>query len=336
MGYLRFHIEKMKGSKEISHAHEHNMRLGNCDNADASKSHLNRDILVREEDYQEFIKRRINELNRYGRGKQALRKDAVKGVEICIGFSHKDMEANPFLDLDRFCELTKSWMIDRFGEENIAGITLHMDEATPHIHAVIVPITSDGRLCANDVIGGPTNLREMQSELAARLEPLGLKRGMKRSVAKNEDIRKFYGAVEQAAVNTLPKPLPNETVEQYAVRANSLFNTAKAQHLRELQELTRERDEARTMVRQMSGQTDEQLWDNTQREREIASLRKRVMQSDKALSQWQSIVYCVQHDLLPQADKDRLIKLMSIAAEAGAKAKEEAKAEFEKGAKQDK
>lgn len=336
MGYLRFHLEKMKGGKELAHAHEHNTRTGHCDNADASKSHMNKDVLVRSEDYQSFINRRIKELNRYGRGKQALRKDAVRGVEICIGFSHKDMTENPFLDLDKFCDITKQWMIDRFGEENIAGITLHMDEATPHLHAVIVPITCDGRLCANDVVGGPKNLREMQTELAARLEPLGLKRGMKRSVAKYDDIRKFYGALDQTVVNTLPQPKPEETIEQYAIRANAAFSVAKAQHLHELQDRTRERDEARTMVRQLSGQTDEQLFDNEQREREIASLRKHVTQSDKALQQWQNIVYCIQHNLLPKEEQNALIRIMNKASTIGEKAKSEAVAEANIGEKQDK
>ena len=39
------------------------------------------------------------------------------------------------------------------GEENITRFAVHLDEKTPHIHCVFVPITEDGRLSAGDWVG---------------------------------------------------------------------------------------------------------------------------------------------------------------------------------------
>lgn len=40
--------------------------------------------------------------------------------------------------------------------------TLHMDERTPHIHCVVVPLTVDGRLSAKEVMGDRRKLSELQ------------------------------------------------------------------------------------------------------------------------------------------------------------------------------
>ena len=37
------------------------------------------------------------------------------------------------------------------GIENVINATVHMDEATPHMHLGIVPVTEDGRLSAKDI-----------------------------------------------------------------------------------------------------------------------------------------------------------------------------------------
>ena len=70
-----------------------------------------------------------------------------------------------------------------FGEENIASFIVHLDELNPHAHAVIVPITKDGRLSAKDMFGGndlnqaKAKMRELHSRLAEVNEKYGLERG---------------------------------------------------------------------------------------------------------------------------------------------------------------
>ena len=70
-----------------------------------------------------------------------------------------------------------------FGEENVVSFIIHLDELNPHAHAVIVPITKDGRLSAKDMFGGNdmnqarTRMRELHSRLAEVNEKYGLERG---------------------------------------------------------------------------------------------------------------------------------------------------------------
>ena len=70
-----------------------------------------------------------------------------------------------------------------FGEENVVSFIVHLDELNPHAHAVIVPITKDGRLSAKDMFGGNdmnqarTRMRELHSRLAEVYEKYGLERG---------------------------------------------------------------------------------------------------------------------------------------------------------------
>ena len=88
------------------------------------------------------------------KGKREIRNDAVKYITHILTGSHdKMMEIQKEGKLDEWIEVNKSFMIREYGEENIVRFVLHMDEKTPHIHAVTVPITKDGRLSAKEIVG---------------------------------------------------------------------------------------------------------------------------------------------------------------------------------------
>ena len=44
---------------------------------------------------------------------------------------------------------------------------VHMDEKTPHLHLVFVPLTEDNRLCAKEIIGNRANLTKWQDDFHA-------------------------------------------------------------------------------------------------------------------------------------------------------------------------
>jgi hypothetical protein len=80
--------------------------------------------------------------------------------------------------LDNYNALAK-----RVGEKNIVSFIIHCDEKNCHIHATIVPILEDGRLCAKDMYGGSSRdaardkMREWHDWYAAINEKWGLERG---------------------------------------------------------------------------------------------------------------------------------------------------------------
>lgn len=66
--------------------------------------------------------------------------------------------------VDAFKEAGLRWATDHFGADCIAEIALHMDEASPHLHIIVIP-TQDGRLNAAALIPGPSAAREMLDKM---------------------------------------------------------------------------------------------------------------------------------------------------------------------------
>jgi len=130
----------------------------------------------------------INERIKEGyKGKKALRKDAVKFIPMVLTGSHEEMKA-----IFKSSEKANAWVranydfvCKEFGKENIVRFTLHLDEKTPHIHAVVVPLTDDGRLSAKERFGNRNDLSDRQTRYADGMEQFGLKRGVVGSKAKH-------------------------------------------------------------------------------------------------------------------------------------------------------
>ena len=101
------------------------------------------------------------------------------------------------------------WARDRWGD-NLVSMTVHLDEATPHAHAVVVPINpKTNRLSAKAMItGGRKMLAELQDSYAGALAPLGLERGQRGSKAKHETIKRVYGALSEPPPAPMMIPVP--------------------------------------------------------------------------------------------------------------------------------
>ncbi len=50
-------------------------------------------------------------------------------------------------EIQEFFQRAADFLIGRVGKENIVSAVVHMDEKTPHLHLVFVPLTEDNRLC---------------------------------------------------------------------------------------------------------------------------------------------------------------------------------------------
>jgi len=80
----------------------------------------------------------------------------------------------------------------RYGS-NLVAFTLHQDEKTPHIHAVVTPVTGDGRLSAKELFN-PKTLKQLQTDYA---QAVGMERGMEGSRARHVAMKQLYGQVEE-------------------------------------------------------------------------------------------------------------------------------------------
>lgn len=75
------------------------------------------------------------------------------------------------------------WAKEYFGD-NLISMTLHLDQATPHIHALVVPMLN-GKLNCRELYGLRARLKKLQVSYAKAMAPLGLERGTPEVDAKH-------------------------------------------------------------------------------------------------------------------------------------------------------
>lgn len=180
-----------------------------------------------------------------------MARDPVVCVEVMLSASPEYFRPlNPDMAGDWELEKLKAWekklkefARSHFGK-NLVSLVLHLDEATPHAHALVMPFDEHGNLNAKKVFNRQ-GLISLQDTYAETCKPLGLQRGLRGSKAKHEQVKKFYTLVNlptpQPSITNLkpriPRPpnqherLSDENLEQYAVKAFRAGASAAAQSL---------------------------------------------------------------------------------------------------------
>lgn len=134
------------------------------------------------------------------KGKRKIRNDAVKYLSHIFTGTHEQM-MNILKDTKSFqtwLEKNKEFLFNEFGEKNIIKAVVHLDEKTPHLHVITVPITKDGRLSAKEIIGNKKQMQQRQDRYAELMNPLGLERGIKNTGIKHETAQEYSRRIKQA------------------------------------------------------------------------------------------------------------------------------------------
>ena len=155
-------------------------------------------------------------LRQHGIDPAKLRKNGVIAYEAVLTASpsfFKDMsdEERPE-KFRRWYDAQKEFLLAKYGAHRVVSLVLHLDESTPHLHAVILPLTLgvDGRskhpterwALVGRTICGPGEYDRLQDEYAKAMEPLGLVRGERKSGRKHKPVRDYMADLEaQAAAN---------------------------------------------------------------------------------------------------------------------------------------
>jgi hypothetical protein len=216
MPYAICRVAKIKTTQAGAAKTAHNYRQRETPNADTERKPLNREYInTAERNYWELATERIQEAG------AKVRHDSVRGVEVLLtaspeAFKRQDDGTPHDWHGSKWAEANIAFLKDKFGEQNVVSCTLHQDELTPHFHAVVVPLTADGRLSAKDVFN-PKTLRALQTEYAEAMKPFGMERGVEHSRAKHEVMRHVYGAQERSrgelATLTRPEPATRLSIE---------------------------------------------------------------------------------------------------------------------------
>lgn len=158
--YAILRFKKCKSGAAGIQAHNERQKKQYMSNPDINieRSHMNIHFRRPEDSYNKVVQKRIKEAG------CKVRSNSVKFVDTVMTASDMFFKYHTKEECDRFFELSLSFMKDKVGEENIISAVVHVDEATPHMHLVYVPITKDNRLSAKDIIGGPSGLRKWQDD----------------------------------------------------------------------------------------------------------------------------------------------------------------------------
>jgi len=136
------------------------------------------------------------------------KKNSTLGLDVFLGASPEFFKGGGG-DLEAWTKDNVGWLHDTFGSNNVKVIALHKDEMTPHIQAVVLPRDRE-KLNAGKWIDGPAKLRALQDSYAGAMAKYGLERGIKGNQAKHEDVKKFYGAINEIKKMDLPEPVIKE------------------------------------------------------------------------------------------------------------------------------
>jgi len=213
MGYAVFHATKGSGGggKLGAHIDRDKKQKQTFKSADPEREHLNKNLISKNSYSEMKLPDAINERIKEGyKGKKALRKDAVKFIPMVMTGSHEEMK-KIFDNKDlkqKWLQANYNFVCKEFGEKNIVRFTLHLDEKTPHIHAVVVPLTDDGRLSAKERFGNRNVLSDRQTRYADAMQQFGLKRGVVGSKSKHTSEGWYIGKqleAEKAILNPLER-----------------------------------------------------------------------------------------------------------------------------------
>ena len=192
-------VQKIKGASGVVGLQLHNRREREHSNSnpdiDRNRSSLNYSLTDnRTMNYNKLIDERLKQAYK---GKKAIRKDAVRMCEMLFTSDREFFSRISGQEQRQFFIDCFEFAAQRYGRENIIAATVHLDEATPHLHLDFVPLTSDGRLSAKEVLGNRPQLQQLQDDFfSAVSSKYGLERGQRADIENKERPRKHLETAE--------------------------------------------------------------------------------------------------------------------------------------------
>ncbi len=206
MSFLVLHMDKFK-KEAVRGIQSHNRREREShSNPDIDYERSGRNYDLHDHaapDYAGAVQSRIDDLLLL----KAVRHDAVHMCGLIVSSDREFFNNLAPQETKRFFEESKAFLTEFVGEKNVISAMVHMDEKTPHMHFLHVPVTPDGRLNANKIYTRES-LKKLQTELPKYLQSRGfnLQRGVEQepgSKKKHLDTREFKQ--QQEALHGLEK-----------------------------------------------------------------------------------------------------------------------------------
>ncbi len=314
MGFAVFHASKGSGSGGGTGHHidrtpgqEHTFK-----HTDPARRELNENRALGNGAHRlplpEAIDRRIAEGYQ---GKKAIRKDAVKYLSLVLTGTHEDMAglATEPARLKHWQQANFDFVAKEYGEANIVRFTLHMDEKTPHLHAVVVPLTADGRLSAKDLMGNKKSLSLQQDRYAEAMAPFALSRGVRDSKARHTGEGWYLEHLKEARESQNKAAVP-------AFTAADVFRPKK--YL----------EGVRTSLNALQQENTDLQLENKRRARQVHDAQAKQQQSEVAAAKQKEAVQALAEQLVSSGREGITLSAQYALLDAPAALKEAASAVF--------
>lgn len=244
MPYAILRIAKLKKSN-VGGSGSHVSRSRTTPNADQSKLEDNQTLIHSGDQYLPLAEVVAAKIANFPQ-KRKIRTDAVHAVEFLLSASPEYFRPQNPADygnydqerLDRWQQETVNWLRSKYGDK-IVRAELHLDEATPHIHAYLVPLDEQQQLNCRGIFGNKFQMIALQDSYAAAMKPLGLERGIRGSTAEHTSIREYYTTVNQYVVGGMDSVIANLQAE------NAQLTSKLRESIKEANGLRTERDDLR-------------------------------------------------------------------------------------------
>jgi len=184
------------------------------ENADASRTHLNRELIIFPDGVHNRTQAIQHRIDHAGL-KRKVGKNQTTHICIILSGTHEQMmKLEEKGKIGQWCEANLKWLKDSFGEENVVSCVLHMDEKTPHLHATVVPIVNTPRkrrvregeekykvkrhgfrLSCDDMMSR-VRLKKYQDTYGVAMKAFGLERGIVGSTAKHKSTQQYAKDVQ--------------------------------------------------------------------------------------------------------------------------------------------
>lgn len=174
MSYAIMRIQKIKTKQALAEREKHNTRRKTVLSADGSNN-----ISI---EGHKGLTRRLEALEKQVDKNNArkTRKDAIKAIEVLFtsdkAFFNRVNHEQYFLEC-------KKWLEETFETEELYQYSIHLDEETPHMHAIISTL-HEGKFNYAYYADNREKLRALQDSFFAKVEHLGLERGQKVELTK--------------------------------------------------------------------------------------------------------------------------------------------------------
>ena len=333
MGYVVLHLDKSPDNEVPMTAHIARTKMP--PNAIPELTYLNEELV----EYPEGVADRTEAINHRLEHAGLTRKigtNQVRIIRVMLTGTQEDMQHIVQEGrLKAWCADNLEWLRRTFGAENVVSAVLHMDEATPHIHAAVVPIVTgerrkvrkeqtDGpdkrkyrtksasrpRLCADDVMSR-VKLKEYQDTYAAAMAKYGLQRGIDGSKARHVTTHEFYRnaiARQQNLQDNIGellrieeekrKAVEHATKQEQAVREELHQTTAELNAVKGVLKTERLKNSAAEVGMTILDGIGSMIGTSKikQQEREIGALRQEVAARDETIETLQTKISTMQND----------------------------------------